>query len=151
MKLKFLIALSLLFTCFTYAQDGIIKIMNNKNHKEIIIKENKRIRLKTIEDEKISGRFKIIDAQTILIRGKEIKLSEIIKIKKHPLLVSILTNIGLVYFTSGFTLLTYYLTSSAEVAVILGLSGAIYGVFKTPNILKGYQVDTWTIEIIESY
>ena len=151
MKLKFLMVLGLFFTCFTYAQESVIKITNNKNKKEIIIKENKRIRLKTIKGEKISGRFKIVDANTILIRGKEIKLPEIIKIKKHPLLVSILTNIGFVYLASGFTLLTYFITSSSEIAVILGLSGTIYGVFKTPNILKGYAVDKWTIELIENY
>jgi hypothetical protein len=146
-----LIALSFLLTSFMYTQEGIIKITNNDSQKEIIIKESKRIWLKTVAGKKISGRFKIIDANTILIRGKEVKLSEIKKIKRHPLMIAILTDVVLIYSVSGLTLLTYFLTSSIGVAVVLGLSGVTYGIIKSPNILKGYKVDTWTIEIIEHY
>lgn len=152
MKFKFLITVSLFcLSLFCHAQHGAIKITDNESQKEIIIKENKRIRLKTVEGEKISGRFTIIDANTILVKGMEIHLSEIRKIKKNPLVVSILTNAAIAYFVSVGTLLTYLVTGSSEVAVILGLSGITYSIIKSPNILKGYKTDAWNIEIIETY
>ncbi|WP_228850487.1 hypothetical protein [Aegicerativicinus sediminis] len=146
----------IIFSIFTIncsiAQERGIKVFNDQQSKEFLIKENKRIRIKTIDDHKISGRFKIVDDETILIRKRTIKLSEIEKLKKHPLGMSIIINGILYYYAAALTaavLTTYAETGEALALILLAPApGLIYGGIKSPNILKGYNTENnWQFQI----
>ena len=97
MKKLILLGIAFFFMHSTFSQERFIKITNQISKKEIIIKENKRIRVKTIDGNKFSGRFKIVNNGTILIDDQEIDLENIEKIKRDALLVSVFTNGFLVY------------------------------------------------------
>lgn len=96
--------ISLFFANLTFSQERALKIVNQVSKKEIIIKENKRIRIRTVDDQKISGRFKIIGKETILIKKKKIELANIEKIKANPLLISIVTNGLFIYIGASITI-----------------------------------------------
>ena len=81
-------------------------------------------------------------------------MSQIEKIKKNPLGISILTH-GVFYSGGAFIafiglfLYAYEETEAGHVAAILSLS-IIYGGTKSPNILKGYKLTgDWKYEIIK--
>ena len=154
MKKLIFLFLSLFFLNSLVAQEKAIKIFNKKTEKEIIIKEHKRIRIKTLDGEKVSGRYKILDDETIILKNQRIKLSQIEKIKKNPLGISILTH-G-VFYSGGvflaFASLVSYLfdvPAAGHAAAILSLS-IIYGGTRSPNILKGYKLTgNWKYGIIK--
>jgi hypothetical protein len=127
--------------------------VNQVSKKEIIIKENKRIRIRTVDDQKISGRFKIIGKETILIKKKKIELANIEKIKANPLLISIVTNGLFIYIGASITIVGIAVAgitsqSSLFLLAIPG-SGMIYTGIKSPNFLKGYKKNSnWNYELI---
>ena len=154
MKKLIFLFLSLFFLNSLVAQEKAIKIFNEKTEKEIIIKENKRIRIKTLDGEKVSGRYKILGDETIILKNQRIKLSQIEKIKKNPLGISILTH-GVFYSGGvflaliGFTFYVFEGTEAGHAAAILSLS-IIYGGTRSPNILKGYKsTGNWKYGIIK--
>lgn len=152
LKLTLLILSLFVFNCLV-AQEKAIKIFNEQKSKEIIIKENKRIRVQTYDGLKISGRFKIIDNETIRVKYKKINLSEIYNIKRNPLVMSILIDGTFYYFGTIFfvgSLALYGLTGGEEASLFLMIPSAalIYGGIKSPNILKSHTTSNWQYEII---
>ena len=154
MKKLIFLFLSLFFLNCLVAQEKAIKIFNEKTGKEIIIKENKRIRIKTLNGEKISGIYKILDDETIILKNQRIKLSQIEKIKKNPLGISILINGVFYYFgvvLTGAAFLAYIYAGHAEVFLVtIPAAAFIYGGTGSPNILKGYKsTGDWKYGIIK--
>ncbi len=151
MRILLILFISSFFSNLIFAQEGVLKIVNQTSEKEMLIKENKRI--KTIEGQKISGRFRIIGKETILIRKKKIKLADIEKIKRNPLLVSIVTNGLFIYVGAGIAIVGVAVggitnQSSLFLLTIPGV-GMIYNGIKSPNLLKGYKKDSnWKYELI---
>lgn len=82
-----------------------------------IFKENKRVKVKTIHGEKLIGRFKIIDEQTIEIEGYVIPLNTISNLKSRSVVAGI---IGTVLIIAG----AYLAVISPFVAVAVALSGS---------------------------
>ena len=110
MKAIIILLISIFLVNFTFSQENIIKITNPHSRKEIIIKENRRIRVKTIDGQKISGRFKILNEQSITIKNRQIELLQIAKIKRNPLFISIVTNGFFIYTgtaTIGISFISY--------------------------------------------
>ena len=143
----------LLSHSLTFSQEKAIKIYNSDTQKEVIIKENRRIRVKTNSGEKIAGKFQIIDNQSIMIKNRQIKLADIEKLKRNPLLFSILSNTFLIYSGSlivGFTTMIYALTGDAQALwFLLPGSAMIYAGIKSPNIMGSYKVSkNWRYKII---
>lgn len=74
-------SLAILIICFfldnaVLPQEKAIKITHQTSKKEIIIKENSRIKVKTNDGKKISGRFTIKE-NSILINYQELALTDI--------------------------------------------------------------------------
>ncbi|MET1259609.1 hypothetical protein ABV409_09710 [Flagellimonas sp. DF-77] len=142
----------LLVASLSFAQEQGIKITNESVAKEIIIKENKRIRVRTQDREKITGRFTVVDAKTISIKGQNIPLSEIISIKRNPLLLNIFTSSFFVYagaITIGIGAIIAALSDSSAWLLAIPGSAMIYTGIKSPNFLKNYKTaGDWSFEII---
>ena len=154
--MKFLSALLVFFFCITasFAQKKEIKITNSLTKKERHFKENLRIRVVTNEGKRITGRFRVIDNETIHIKKHTIHLADIKKIKRHPVAMSIFTHSGAIAFASGFFIGTAVASSFnnnegilyANIPVAAGVS---YHLIKGPNILKGFKKsENWEYEIL---
>lgn len=100
---------------------------------------------------KISGRFLIVNEKTITVKENIIQLTEIARIKKNPLLGSIITDFLMLY---GLYVVTGFIgiaTNSNAVHLILFIPSAIFIVAKSPNITNSYkQKINWDYEIILS-
>lgn len=153
MKKLIILFFSLFFFNLIFSQERGIKITNQNSKKEIIIKENKRIRIKTIDGQKISGRFRIVENGTILIKNELIELKNIEKIKRNPLLISIVTN-GLFIYVGSATIIVSIgvagITGESSLLLLaIPASGMIYTGIKSPNFLKGYKKDSnWKYKLI---
>lgn len=133
----------LLFINQGTAQVNGIRLFNEDKNKEIVIKENKRIRVKTSDGQRISGRFTLVDAEHVQIKGSILKLSEIENIKKNPIIVSVLVDGLLMYAGSAMVFLPIIIfpfsgDTGAFYYMITG-AAAIYAGRKSPNFLKGYK------------
>ncbi|MFK5889489.1 MAG: hypothetical protein QM486_02020 [Flavobacteriaceae bacterium] len=143
MKKIIILLISVFFINLTFSQERVIKITSPNSNKEITIKENRRIKIKTFDGKKISGKFKILDNENILIKNRRIELTDIQKIKRNPLLISIVTDVFIIY--NGVALLgaslviSAFTSESSALLLMIPASGIIYGGIKSPNFLKGYN------------
>lgn len=133
------------------AQQNSLILKNPTKNNKIVIKEKKRVRVKTTSGKKISGRFEIINDHTIKIRNSKIDLIHIEKIKRHPITLNILMSGGLIYAGSALVWIGVYANTVQQDEranmVIAGI-GATYIGIRSPNFLKGYsKKDGWKIEI----
>lgn len=148
-----ILVLNLCFISLLFSQEKGLKIYNETLKKEIIIKENKRIKVKTLDGEKISGRFKIVDPETIMIKNKKIAFSNLEKIKRHPLALSVITKLFFYYYgtaLAGASIVVYAISGDAT-SYLLTIPAAllIYGGSKPINILKGYKkTRNWNYEAV---
>jgi hypothetical protein len=152
MKKLFLLIISLF--CFNVAtsQTNAIKITNLNTNKEKVIKENRRIKLKTSDGRKMKGRFKVENNSTIIINGIQINLSDIEELKRNPLLTSIFISGFLIYggaITTGLGVLIGLLVDTTAFWLVLPAAGMIYTGIKSPNINKNHKSEKgWKFEII---
>ncbi len=152
MKKLFLLIISVF--CFNVAmsQNNAIKITNLNSNKEKIIKENRRIKLKTSDGRKIKGRFKVENNSTIIINGVQINLADIKELKRNSLLTSILISGFLIYggaIIGGFGVLIGALVDTTAFWLVLPAAGMIYTGIKSPNINKNHKSEKdWKFEII---
>ena len=153
MKNLLLLALCLSVSFIAVAQKRALEISNSETNKQVIIKENKRIKILTIDGQKLSGRFAIENEDTLQIRNQSIPFSDIASIKRDPLLLSIFTSGFLIYagaITVGVgTIIGIFAESSGFLLAIPG-AAMIYAGIKSPNVLKNYKSDSnWSFKAIE--
>ena len=143
----------MLFFQLAAAQINGIKLYHAESNEEVFLEENKRIRVKTIDGQRISGRFKLVDDEHFVLKSNYFSLSDIETIKRHPIVVSslidgILFNAGMGLMTlpiiifpfTGETGIVYYLFSG----VLVTYAGA-----KSPNPLRGFKKSKgWQYTII---
>ena len=154
MKKNIVLIFCLILSSFSMAQEQGIRITNQKETKEIIIRANKRIKIRTSNGQKISGRFTIADSNSIVIKDKIIEISDIESIKQNPLMLSIITSGFLIYggaITAGIgAIIGTFVEPSAFLLVIPG-GALIYTGIKSPNFLKNYKSDSdYTIELLST-
>ncbi len=154
MKKNVLLVFCLIFSSISIAQEQAIKITNQETTKEIIIKENKRIKVQTSDGQKISGRFTIVDGNSIAIKDRTIEMSDILSLKRNPLLLSIFTSGFFVYagaITMGVGAIIGVFGDPRGLLLIIPGGAMIYTGIKSPNFLKKYKTDSgWTFELIST-
>ena len=101
-----------------------------------------------LNGQKIAGNFKIVDAETIVIKGTEIKIDSILKIRKASTFSEIVSPISI---TSGstLTLLGVSVLTSGSYLASVGIIPIVYGsVFViVPVIGKKHKSDRWNYKI----
>lgn len=151
MKKITILIFSLLIANSIFGQEEEKKITNQISKKEFVIKVNNRIKIKTIDGKKISGRFKI-ENNSILINNEQFELSDIGEIKRNPLLVSILKSGILIYggaITAGFGGLIRVLVDSFAFLLTIPAAAMIYTGIKSPNFSRKFKTDiSWIFETI---
>ena len=136
------------------AQGKAIRISHPNLEKVLVLEALSRIRVITVDGKRISGKFTIDADNSLIIKDQRVPLDQIVKIKRNPLLNSILVG-GLLIYLGAATAVTGFtvgvLTAQPNL-IWLALPGAalvVAGV-KYPNFLKGYKLaDGWKYEIIQ--
>lgn len=145
---KFLFVLAaILFSNLIFSQNAAVKIVDQKTGNTIIIQEKSRIRIKTFDGKRITGRFQILNGSTISLNGKEISLANIKKIKRNPLLMTIATDVVLIIVGGTMTAILAFSGTTAP-AVMFGGGGTIAAMILGPNLLKGYTTSKYDIEFV---
>lgn len=152
MKKNILLIFCLILSAISVAQEQAIKITSERAVKEIVIKENKRIKVQTSNGRKVAGRFTVVDGNSIMIKDEVIAISDILSVKRNPLLLSIFTSSFLIYvgaITVGVGALIGVFGDSRALLVIIPGAAMIYTGIKSPNFLKKYKAESdWTFELI---
>lgn len=154
MKTILFIAISFLFLNVLHAQNNAIKITNLETNEIVVLNEGQRIRVTTVEGRKHSGKLQILDDNSIIVHKTQLTLSEIEKMKAHPLGMTIITSFVFVYIGSaiaGISALVAILGSEPIALVGLIPGGALlYGGFTGTNILQGYHIaDGYSYELVK--
>ncbi|TXD51640.1 MULTISPECIES: hypothetical protein [unclassified Polaribacter] len=155
MKKVAILFFSLFFITQIFSQNKAIKITNTSSKKEKEIKENKRVKIKTINGQEISGRFKVKNDNTIVIKNNLIRLHNILEIKRDSLFIAILTSTFFVYLGTGFAIYALFsglLVNPSALLLAMLAAALIYISMDSPNLQKKYKNDSnWTFSTTTIY
>lgn len=147
MKTTALILL-LLLAFPSIAQQKALVLTKIKTGKTRVYQENKRIKVKTFDGEKLKGKFKIVDVRTIEIDGNQISLDSIKNIQNKPLFLEIvsktLIGVGGVLVIAAFginSLASYFILPSG---IIIAIPGVLFD-----NLIGNHNSKKWDYKIIE--
>lgn len=150
-KFAFLL-LGLLLLNQLAAQENAIKISSPTSEKVVVIKENKRIKIKMVDGQKLSGRFKIADSHSVFLENQQIPFTDIIEIKRNPLLLSIFSSSFLIYagaITAGMGAIIGLFAEASGFLLIIPGAALLFAGIKSPNVLKNYKAERdWNFELI---
>lgn len=152
------ILLSLL-TIPLIGQESALEMSKSGTEKSILFKENKRVKVKTLDGEKYIGRFQILDADTIEIEGNIIPLSSISNIKNRSIAAGIA---GTILIVAGIATIIYGNTVMFLTVVTLGLVSPTFGVVVTVfgfaitaagiffnEFAENHRSNKWTYKIVK--
>ena len=144
-----IITLIFYFTNIANSQNKGVTMTSTAYGKTAFFKENKRVRIKTVDGELHRGRLKIIDNQTILIDGEAIALDSVLQIKRHSLAVTIISVTLIVAGTILFTT-AMILAEPIGQAIVGTFTGLIVsGAAILPLIPNKHNSKRWTYNIEE--
>lgn len=106
-----------------FAQDRGINLIKNTLNDTTFLKENRRIKVKTLDGKSVAGKFSIINDSEINIKGRIISMDSIVSIRKSSTFSAIASPISIVV---GGALL---------VGAIGGLAAGGYGFLMTAAFL----------------
>ena len=154
--------LTILIFCLTinaiFAQKKGINLINKKSSDTTFIKENRRIRISTIDRKFIAGKFTILNDSAIIIKNKVFEINSILTIKKVSTLSAIsnpiIKLIGSIFLLSSFALTTNASSSSGGYSGVTQEFGAFLALTSLPiiilsNTVNKHQVKKWKYEIID--
>ncbi len=152
MKLQVLLFLLLQFSLSNlFSQQQVIVVSKNDSQQSIIINENKRIKIETNSGQIYSGKFSIIDQNTILINSISIPINSIVSIQKKSIASLILTPIivatGVVLVMGGVGV-AFLGGIKSIIGVGMIFSGFYVGAI--PFITSKHKSNKWNYKIAET-
>ncbi len=128
-----------------FAQEKYLSISDSETGKEVIYKQNKRVRVKTIEGGKLNGKLKIMSDQQVMIKNIIIPVTSIEKIKNNPIALNILVSTSII-FIGGFGVVigVFGIASGyAITGIIMAVVGAgmVYAGILSPNFLPAAKIN----------
>lgn len=150
--------LLLLFTFPLTAQEKALEMSKTGSEKTRVFKENKRVKVKTLDGGKYIGRFQILDANTVEIEGNIIPLNSISNIKSRSILagitgtILIIAGVATIFYGNVLMLATAITLGaiSPTVGVVVGIAGIAItaaGIFFN-EFAKNHRNNGWTYKII---
>ena len=136
------------FSLFSSAQNNVLVLQNKKSNRLIEIKENKRIKLETIEGLQLYGRFTVVDSSSIMIDEQLILLEDVVKMRRKSLFGTIANPIFIVY--GSFVIIAGIATiGTGGFGPLIGGTLIITGtpVFLVPLLSNKHPVVDWTYSI----
>lgn len=132
------------------AQSYSLEIINNETGKISYIKENKRIKIRTVTGQKLQGRVTFTDSVSLEIKGTKIPLEELTFIQRRPLGVT-LAGIGLLTIGGvgiGISPLILFVDRIGGIAVFATSTGLVGTGIVLPHLSKRYKLEKYTFKII---
>ena len=140
----------MLFNSAVAQKNGILLTSKTDDDTEFF-KENKRVKIKTIDGKKHTGRIKIVDENTIMIDNDLIAIDSITTIRSQSLLTVITSGI---YYVSGGSLIAAGLTNSkdmfAPVTVLVDVIGIGAGIVTSAKG-NSHKKHKWDYKIVMDY
>ncbi|SMG16579.1 hypothetical protein SAMN05661096_00872 [Marivirga sericea] len=152
MKNVFILLFSIFFANILCAQEQkAIRITKENKQREVVLKENKRIFIKTVDGKELSGRYSV-ENSSIVIDDEKIALADIKYLKRNPAFTSILTTVLFVYGGSVATIMGVALGILVDPNIfyltIPGV-GLIYAGLQKPNFHRKFKAEkNWMFEIV---
>jgi hypothetical protein len=154
MKITLLIMAILIGMTAASAQVKALKINHPNSERTIVIKENKRVIVRTKTGEKVKGRLMFVNDEAISLKGQEILLADIVKIQHNPLLLAIIVD-GLLFYTAGgimgvgILISAFGGTAGSALYFIIPAAAVVYGGKASPKFTKGYKTyKGWSYEVV---
>jgi len=134
-----------------FAQEKQLQITKIKDGKTFVIKENKRVKIKTVDGEKLFGRLKFVDNNTLLIDEKTLPLEAIKYIKNRSLATSIIATSLIVVgsLTLGFSSVIAIVDTQAALITSISSLGVTTFAILLPNLSKKFSTTDYDIQIVE--
>ena len=151
--MKSVLFIFLLFSTIPFlAQEKAIELSKIGSEKTKIFKENKRVKIKTLEGGKYIGRIKIVGQKTIEIEGNVIHLNSISNIKSRSVIGGIVGTVLIItgaYFIGIAPIAAFFISSTSGSAFVIGgvvmsSSGIFFNEFA-----KNHRNTKWSYKIID--
>ena len=127
-----------------FAQEKYLSISDSETGKEVIFKQNKRVRVKTIEGGKLNGKLKIMNDEQVMVRNIIIPVLSIEKIKNNPIGLNILVSGSMITLGCFSVLVGIYGIAWGAVVGGIVISGAGAGLvlagILSPNFLPATKI-----------
>ncbi len=127
------------------SQEKYLSITNPESGKVSVFKENKRIRVKTINGGKLSGKLKIMDNDEVMIKNVIVPITSIARIKNNPLVQNVLVS-GTLFLFGGYGVLFGLVGITFGGETLLGSLGILVGAASftagilSPNFLPATNI-----------
>lgn len=149
-----LVFLIILTSTTAMAQEKILQLEHKERGIIKTIKENKRVRVKTIDGNKYKGRLSIIDENTIMLKGENIAIQDIEKIKRDPLLLSLLANGGFIYLGATVigvgVIVAIFVDGTSAIPFFLAGGGVTALGILNPSFVPGKKMaNGWSLSVLE--
>lgn len=140
-----LIVVCVLFVTHVFSQEKYLSILNTETGKEVVFKENKRVRVRTVQGGKLNGKLRFADENQVMINNVIIPITSIEKIKKNPMVLQVfitgsLAYIGVIGVGGGLILMLGYQEIPIGLSAFVIGSTAITGGILAPNILPATRI-----------
>jgi hypothetical protein len=135
----------------SFAQEKFIQLTKDETGKVKLFKENKRVKVKTLDGKKFIGKFSIVNESTISIKGNEIKIENIERIKSRSVGAGI---VGTVLTVTGYVglgvsaIIVIVDPSNALKAAVISLAVGGSGIFIN-EFVATHKSSKWSYKIIE--
>ena len=129
-------------------QKGILLSSKTDDDTEFF-RENKRVKIKTIDGKKHTGRIKIVDENTIMIDNDLIAMNTIIKIRSQSLLSAVLSA-GFILIGGAFVVGGALAGGYAVLLIPVGLVGGGIGTLISA-IGYNHKKHSWDYKIVMDY
>jgi adenosine/AMP kinase len=132
-----------------FAQNKGINLIKNTSNHTTFIKENRRIKVKTLDGKSVAGKFTIVNDAEINIKGRIISMDSIVSIRKASTFSAIASPISIVV---GGALLVGGMAGLAAGGYGLLLTAAFLPpglpLFIVPFTANKHPLKKWTYEIV---
>ncbi len=140
-----LLAVVLLFATSTFSQEKYLSILNSDSGKEMVFKQNQRIRIKTIQGGKVNGKLQIVDDEQIMVGNMVVPIINIEKIKRNPLLLNVLVSgtlfiIGIYGVLAGLVYIAWTGEVIGAIALFAGGVATFIAGILSPDFLPAAKV-----------
>lgn len=151
--MKYVILLFLFSISLTSpAQEQALEISKIGSEQTRIFKENKRVKIKTIEGDKFIGRLQIVNPETIEIKGNIIPLNSISNIKNRSVVAGVAGTLLIItgpFIMTASPIAALISGSSAGFLVLsTGVAVTLSGIFFN-EFARNYRNNKWTYKITE--
>ena len=149
MKQVIYIFLFFLTINFVYAQQRGIHLIAKEGNKREYLAENRRIKIKMRNGDRIAGQFVILDSTTIVIKGSQVSLDSIVKIRKASTFTAIAKPLAMttggILATSGIAMLSFAESPYSVIGIIPLFYGAAFII--VPLTVRKHSSEKWDYKI----